>query len=162
MKEKKARVEDALHATRAAVDEGVIPGGEVGLLHSIPALDKLKTEGDEKIGVNCIKQALEAPLRQLVTNAGLEGSVIVNEIKKQKNTIGYDVASDKVTDMFEAGVIDPTKVARTALENAASIASLLITTEVVIADKPEKESAPAMPGGMPGGMGGGMPGMGGY
>ncbi len=160
MKEKKARVEDALHATRAAVEEGIIPGGEVGILHSIPALEKIKVEGDEQIGVNVIKRALEAPLRQLVFNAGLEGSVIVAEIKGQKNTIGFDAEKNKVTDMFEAGVIDPTKVARTALQNAASIASLLITTEAVIADKPEKEEGPKMPGGMPGGMG--MPGAMGY
>ena len=160
MKEKKARVEDALHATRAAVEEGVIPGGEVGILHSIPALDKLKVEGDEKIGVNCIRKALEAPLRQLVANAGLEGSVIVNQIKDKGNTIGFDAEKNEVTDMVAAGIIDPAKVARTALQNAASIASLLVTTEAVVADKPEKEGAPAMPGGgmgMPG-SGMGMPG----
>ena len=160
MKEKKARVEDALHATRAAVEEGIIPGGEVGILHSIPALDKLKVEGDEKVGVNCIRKALEAPLRQLVANAGLEGSVIVNQIKKEKSTVGFDAEKNEITDMVAAGIIDPAKVARTALQNAASIASLLVTTEVVIADKPEKEGAPAMPGGgmgMPGG-GMGMPG----
>ena len=162
MKEKKARVEDALHATRAAVEEGIIPGGEVGFLHSIPALDKIKVEGDEKIGVNCIRKALEVPLRQLVTNAGMEGSVIVNQIKEKKNTIGFDAEKNEITDMVEAGIIDPTKVARTALQNAASIASLLVTTEAVVADKPEKESAPAMPGGgMPGG-GMGMPGGMGY
>jgi len=160
MKEKKARVEDALHATRAAVEEGIIPGGEVGLLHSIPALDKIKVEGDEKIGVNIIRAALEAPLRQLVINAGLSGEVIANEIKKQKAPIGFDAEKNEQTDMIKAGIIDPTKVARTALQNAASIASLLITTEAVIADKPEKEDKQPMPGGMPGGMGGGMPPMG--
>ncbi len=161
MKEKKARVEDALHATRAAVEEGIIPGGEVGILHSIPALDNIKAAGDEKIGVNCIRKALEAPLRQLVANAGVEGSVIVNQLKKEKNTIGFDAEDNKITNMIEAGIIDPTKVARTALQNAASIASLLITTEVVVADMPEKEGKSAMPGGMPGGMGG-MPGGMGY
>ncbi|MBN2483302.1 MAG: chaperonin GroEL [Candidatus Omnitrophica bacterium] len=158
MKEKKARVEDALHATRAAVQEGIIPGGETGLLRCIPAVEKIKADGDEQIGVNIIKRVLEEPLRQLVTNAGLEGSVIVNQIKAEKPNIGFDAETNKVTDMFEAGIIDPTKVARTALQNAASIASLLVTTEAVIADKPEKEDKmPAMPGGgMPGG---GMPGM---
>jgi chaperonin GroEL len=157
MKEKKARVEDALHATRAAVEEGIIPGGEIGLLNSIPALDKIKSEGDELIGVNIIKRALEEPLRQLVGNAGVEGSVIVAQLKKEKNTVGFDAEKNKISDMFEAGIIDPTKVARTALMNAASIASLLITTEAVVADKPEKENkTPAMPQGMPGGMGGGM------
>ena len=161
MKEKKARVEDALHATRAAVEEGIIPGGEVGILHSILALNSIKVEGDEKTGVDCILKALEAPLRQLVANAGMEGSVIVNQIKKEKNTVGFDVENNKITDMLEAGIIDPTKVARTALQNAASIASLLITTEVVIADLPEKEGKSGMPGGMPGGMGG-MPGGMGY
>ena len=127
MKEKKARVEDALHATRAAVDEGIIPGGEVGLLHSIPALDKIKVTGDEVIGVNIIRKSLEAPLRQLVINAGYEGSVIVNQLKGQKNTVGFDAEKNKITDMFEAGIIDPTKVARTALQNAASIASAYVS-----------------------------------
>ncbi len=165
MKEKKARVEDALHATRAAVEEGIIPGGEVAILHSIPVLDKVKATGDEQVGVNIIKRALEAPLRQLVMNAGFEGSVIVADIKKQKPTVGFDAEQNRVTDMFEAGIIDPTKVARTALQNSASIASLLLTTEAIIADKPEKDDKsggmPAGMGGMPGGMGG-MPGMGGY
>jgi len=139
MKEKKARVEDALHATRAAVEEGIIPGGEVGLLRAIPALEKLDLEGDERIGANIIKRALEEPLRQLVSNAGFEGSVIVEQIKKEKTNVGFDAEKNHVTEMFEAGIIDPTKVARTALQNAASIASLLITTEVVVAEKPEKK-----------------------
>jgi chaperonin GroEL len=157
MKEKKARVEDALHATRAAVEEGIIPGGEVGLIRSIPAVDKLKLEGDEDIGKNIVRRALEEPLRQLVTNAGAEGSVVVDQVKKEKESVGYNAEANEITDMIKAGIIDPTKVARTALQNAASIASLLITTEAVIADKPEKEQpAPAMP---PGGMGGGMGGM---
>ena len=159
MKEKKARVEDALHATRAAVEEGIIPGGEIGLLRSIPALDSINTAGDEQIGVNTVRRALDEPLRQLVTNAGLEGSVMVEKIRNEKSTIGFDAENNKVTDMFEAGIIDPTKVARAAIQNAASIAGLLITTEAVVADKPEKEDKAPMPGGMPG-MGGGMPGMG--
>jgi chaperonin GroEL len=152
MKEKKARVEDALHATRAAVEEGIIPGGEIGLLRSIPAVEKLSLEGDEKVGSQIVKRALEEPLRQLVTNAGLEGSVIIDKIKKEKTNIGFDAEKNEVCDMFEAGIIDPKKVARTALQNAASIASLLITTEAVIADKPEKEEK--MPAGMPPGAGG--------
>ncbi len=160
MKEKKARVEDALHATKAAVDEGIIPGGEIGLLRSISVVEKLKLDGDEQIGANTIKRALEEPLRQLVSNAGFEGSVIVQKLKEEKATVGFDAEKNQITDMLSAGIIDPTKVARTALQNASSIASLLITTEAVVADKPEKEDkAPAMPpagmGGM-GGMGGGM------
>jgi chaperonin GroEL len=155
MKEKKARVEDALHATRAAVEEGIIPGGEIGLLRSIPVVEKLKLEGDEQIGANIIKRSLEEPLRQLVANAGVEGSVIVEKVRKEKTNIGFDAEKNEITDMIEAGIIDPTKVARTALQNASSIASLLITTEAVVADKPEKENKPAMPA-MPG-AGGGYP-----
>ncbi|MEI6632025.1 MAG: TCP-1/cpn60 chaperonin family protein, partial [bacterium] len=158
MKEKKARVEDALHATRAAVEEGIIPGGGVALIRTIPVLDKMKLEGDEKIGVDIVKRALEEPIRQLVQNAGLEGSVVVQRVKQEKANIGYDVAQDAYVDMIEAGVIDPTKVTRCALQNASSIASLLLTTEALITDKPEKEDRmPAMPpGGGMGGMGGGM------
>ncbi len=156
MKEKKARVEDALHATRAAVEEGIIPGGGVGLLRTIPSLDKLKLEGDEKIGVEIVRRALEEPIRQLTANAGLEGSVVVQRIKQEKTNVGYDVSQDAYVDMIEAGVIDPTKVTRSALQNAASIAALLLTTEAIITDKPEKEDRmPAMP------QGGGMGGMGG-
>jgi len=157
MKEKKARVEDALHATRAASQEGIVPGGGVALLRAIPALEKLKLEGDEKIGVNIVKRAIEEPLRQIAENAGLEGSVVVQRIKTEKTNVGYDVNQDAYVDMIEAGVIDPTKVARFALQNAASIAALLLTTEAVIADKPEKEDRmPSMPsGGGMGGMGGG-------
>ncbi len=158
MKEKKARVEDALHATRAAVEEGIIPGGGVALIRCIPSLDKLKLEGDEKIGVDIIRRALEEPIRQITQNAGLEGSVVVQRIKQEKTNIGYDVSQDDYVDMFDAGVIDPKKVTRSALQNASSIASLLLTTEALIVDKPEKdEKMPAMP---PGGMGG-MGGMGG-
>jgi chaperonin GroEL len=159
MKEKKARVEDALHATRAAVEEGIIPGGGVGLLRTIPALDKLKLADDEKIGVDIVKRALEEPIRQLAQNAGMEGSVVVQRVKQEKTNVGYDVAQDAYVDMISAGVIDPTKVSRSALQNAASIAALLLTTECVVTDKPEKESPMPMP---PGGGMGGMGGMGGY
>ncbi|MEK7225915.1 MAG: chaperonin GroEL [Bacteroidota bacterium] len=162
MKEKKARVEDALHATRAATQEGIVPGGGVAFIRTIAALEKLKLEGDEKIGANIVKRAIEEPLRQIVQNAGLEGSVVVQRIKQEKTNIGYDVSQDAYVDMIEAGVIDPTKVTRSALQNAASIAALLLTTETLIADKPEKEAAGGMPGGMPGGMGGMGGGMGGY
>jgi chaperonin GroEL len=160
MKEKKARVEDALHATRAATQEGIVPGGGVALLRAIPALEKMKLEGDEKIGVDIVRRAIEEPLRQITQNAGLEGSVVVHRIKTEKTNIGYDVSQDAYVDMLEAGVIDPTKVTRSALQNAASIAALLLTTEAVVCDKPEKEDKmPAMP---PGGGMGGMGGMGGY
>ncbi|MFH1339148.1 MAG: chaperonin GroEL [Candidatus Omnitrophota bacterium] len=155
MKEKKARVEDALHATRAAVEEGIIPGGGVALVRAMPALAKLTLTGDENIGVDIVKRALEEPIRQLVNNAGLEGPVVVQRVKQEKTNIGYDVNQDDFVDMIDAGVIDPTKVTRTALQNAASIAGLLLTTEVLVADKPEKEKEmPSMPPG--GGYGGGM------
>ncbi|MFA5060483.1 MAG: chaperonin GroEL [Candidatus Omnitrophota bacterium] len=154
MKEKKARVEDALHATRAAVEEGIVPGGGVALLRTISALEKLKLKGDEQTGVDIIKRAIEEPLRQLASNAGLEGSVIVEKLKnEEKGNIGYDISQDAFVDMFQSGVIDPAKVTRTALQNAASIAALLLTTEALITDLPEKDK-PAMPQ-MPGGMGGG-------
>jgi chaperonin GroEL len=153
MKEKKARVEDALHATRAAAEEGIIPGGGVALLRAIASLEKLKIEGDEKIGVDIIKRSLEEPIRQIAGNAGLEGSVVVQRVKQEKTNIGYDVSQDAYVDMIQAGVIDPTKVTRSALQNAASIAALLLTTEALITDKPEKdEKMPPMPPG--GGMGG--------
>jgi len=160
MKEKKARVEDALHATRAAVEEGIIPGGGVGLLRAIPALEKIKLDGDEKVGADIVRRSLEEPVRQLAINAGLEGSVVVQAVKKEKSNVGYDVSQDSYVDMIEAGVIDPTKVTRSALQNAASIAALLLTTEATVCDKPEKDDKmPPMPpagmGGM-GGMGGGM------
>lgn len=151
MKEKKARVEDALHATRAAVEEGIVPGGGVALIRCIPALEKLHLQGDENIGTQIIRRTLEEPLRQLVQNAGLEGSVIVQKIKDEKKNVGFDVENAKYTDMLEAGIIDPTKVTRVAIQNAASIAALLLTTEALITDMPEKEK-PAMgmpPGGMP-------------
>ncbi|MBM3249552.1 MAG: chaperonin GroEL [Candidatus Omnitrophica bacterium] len=155
MKEKKARVEDALHATRAAVEEGIIPGGGVGLLRCIPALEKAKFEGDERIGLEIVKRSLEEPSRQLAANAGLEGSVVVQRIKQEKASVGLDVGSGNYVDMLEAGIIDPTKVTRSALQNASSIAGLLLTTEAVVTEKPEKEEKmPPMPGGGMGGMGG--------
>ncbi|HBR14710.1 MAG TPA: chaperonin GroEL [Candidatus Omnitrophica bacterium] len=157
MKEKKARVEDALHATRAAVEEGIVPGGGVALLRAIEDLEALKLKGDEMTGVNIVKKALEFPVRQLAENAGLEGSVIVERLKTEKNIIGYDINQDEYVDMLKSGIIDPTKVTRTALQNAASIAALLLTTEALVTDAPEKDKAPAgMPGGMPGGGMGGM------
>ena len=160
MKEKKARVEDALHATRAAVKEGIVPGGGVALLRSIEAISSKNMEGDESIGADILKRALEGPIRQIIANAGLEESVIVNDIKKNKSkSYGYDARDEKFVDMIKAGIIDPTLVTRTAVQNAASVAGLLLTTEAVISDKPEPDApaAPAMPdmGGM-GGMGGMM------
>jgi chaperonin GroEL len=156
MKEKKARVEDALHATRAAVEEGIVPGGGVALLRCVDALAKMKLSGDEQIGVEIVKRALEEPIRTIANNAGLEGSVVVNKVKEMKMNEGYDADKDTYGDMFAAGVIDPKKVTRSALQNAASIAALMITTETVVTDIPEEDKASAgMPGGMPpGGMGG--------
>jgi chaperonin GroEL len=147
MKEKKARVEDALHATRAAVEEGIVPGGGVAFLRAAAALDTLKLDGDEGIGVDIVKRALEEPLRTLANNAGVEGSIVVQEVKKQKKTWGYDVAKAEYVDMLVAGIIDPTKVTRTALQNASSIAALMLTTEALVTEIPEKEAAPKMPGG---------------
>ncbi len=147
MKEKKARVEDALHATRAAVEEGIVAGGGVALLRAQAALDDLKLSGDEAIGVEIVRRACEAPLRQLVDNAGLEGAVVVQEVKKAKGANGYDVASGEYVDMIKAGIIDPTKVTRSALQNASSIAGLLLTTECMVTEIPEKKEAPAMPPG---------------
>jgi chaperonin GroEL len=152
LKEKKARVEDALHATRAAVEEGIIPGGGVTLLRAAPVINTLKLEGDQKVGAEILRRALEEPLRQLVRNAGLEGSVVVEHMSKEKRTNwGFDVMSEEYVDLVKAGIIDPAKVTRTALENAASVASMILTTEALVTDAPEKKSsAPAMPGG-PGG-----------
>ncbi|MBI4723438.1 MAG: chaperonin GroEL [Candidatus Stahlbacteria bacterium] len=152
MKERKARTDDALHATKAAVEEGIIPGGGVGYLRCIPALEKVKLSGDEQIGVNIVKKVLEEPARWIIANAGEEPSVIINEIMGKETHIGYDAQANEITDMMGAGIVDPTKVARIALQNASSIASLLITTEAMITEKPEKEK-PMMP---PGG-GGGYP-----
>jgi chaperonin GroEL len=153
MKQKKALVEDALHATRAAVEEGIVAGGGVALVRCIPALDKMKLSGEEQIGVDIIKKALEAPIRQLVENAGIEGSVVFEKVKNSTANMGFNVDTLKYEDMFESGVIDPTKVTRAALQNAASVASLMITTEAGIVELPEKEKAgPPMPPG--GGYGG--------
>ena len=160
MKEKKARVEDALHATRAAVEEGIVPGGGVALLRAISALDKIDVSDEEMVGINILRRALESPIRQIVENSGVESSVVVNQVKSKTGAYGYNARTGEYEDLFKAGVIDPTKVTRSALENAASIAGLLLTTECVITDAPEKNKGGGMPdmGGM-GGMGGGMPGM---
>jgi chaperonin GroEL len=152
MKEKKARVEDALHATRAAVEEGIVAGGGVALLRAQKALDNIKDlEADEKVGVAIVRRAVEEPTRQLADNAGREGALVVEEVKKRKGNEGYDVSADEYTDLVKAGIVDPTKVTRTALQNAASIAGLLLTTEALVTEIPEKEKTPPMP---PGGMGG--------
>jgi chaperonin GroEL len=152
MKEKKARVEDALHATRAAVEEGIVAGGGVALLRTQKSLDNVKDlEGDEKIGVQIVRRAIEEPTRQLADNAGAEGALVVEEVKKRKANEGYDVSTGEYTDLVKAGIVDPTKVTRTALQNAASIAGLLLTTEALVTEIPEKEKTPPMP---PGGMGG--------
>ena len=154
MKEKKARVEDALHATRAAVEEGIVPGGGVALIRAQKALANLKLEGDEAIGAQIVHRAVEAPLRQLADNAGLEGALIVQEVKKGKGNEGYNVATGNYEDLVKAGVVDPTKVTRSALQNAASISGILLTTEALVTEIPDKEKSPAMPGGGMGGMGG--------
>jgi chaperonin GroEL len=154
MKEKKARVEDALHATRAAVEEGVLAGGGVAYLRAQKALDTLKLEGDEAVGVQIVRRALEFPTRQLADNAGQEGALIVQEVKKRSGNEGFNVATGKYEDLVMAGVVDPTKVVRTALQNAASISALMLTTEALVTELPEKEKpGPTGPGGM-GGMGG--------
>lgn len=149
MKEKKARVEDALHATRAAVEEGIVPGGGVAFIRSIKALDKLKLDHDQQIGVTIVKRALEEPIRQIVANAGMEGSIVIEKVKESKEqNFGFDAYKEEYTDMLKAGIIDPTKVTRTALQNAASVAGLMLTTEVMITDMPEEEKKmPPMPGG---------------
>src|SRR5437660_2715106 len=155
MKEKKARVEDALHATKAAVEEGVVPGGGVALLRCVSALEKMNLPHDQQVGVNIVRRSLEEPIRQIAQNAGLEGSVVVDKVKKEGATRGFDAASETYVDMIEAGIIDPTKVTRFALQNAASVAGLMLTTEVMITEIPEEKKASAMPGGHPhgGGMG---------
>jgi len=167
MKEKKARVEDALHATRAAVEEGIVPGGGVALLRAIETVEKTVKgikQHDQKVGAEIVLKALETPIRQIVANAGLEGALIVDKVKASSTNEGFDAQEETYVDMISAGIIDPTKVVRTALENAASIAGLLLTTEAGIHDVPEEKAAGGgMPGGAPdmGGMGGGMGGMGG-
>jgi chaperonin GroEL len=154
MKEKKDRVDDALHATRAAVEEGIVPGGGVAYVRTIEALEKLKgANDDENTGIAIVKRALEEPLRQIVANSGVEGSIVVQKIKEGKGDYGFNARTEVYENLYGAGVIDPTKVTRIALENAASIAGMLLTTEAVVADKPEPKSA-AAPAGMPGGMGG--------
>jgi chaperonin GroEL len=155
MKEKKARVEDALHATRAAVEEGIVPGGGVALLRCISAMDTAKPDNDdERIGIDIVKRAVEYPTRALAANAGVEGSVVVQEVKKRKGNEGYNVSTGEYEDLVKAGVVDPKKVTRTALQNAASIAGLLLTTECLVTELPEKEKPAAAPGGHGGGMGG--------
>ena len=157
MKEKKARVEDALHATRAAVEEGIIPGGGVALLRAIPALSKVKVDEDQQVGIDIVARALEAPVRQICENAGVESSIVVQNIKDKKGDHGYDARNGEYVKMFEAGIIDPTKVARVAVQNAASIAGMILTTEVAVTEIPEDDKMPPMPpGGDMGGMGGMM------
>jgi chaperonin GroEL len=153
MKEKKARVEDALNATRAAVEEGVVVGGGVALVRCQKALKNLKLEGDRQVGIDILSRALESPLREIANNAGVEGSIVVQKVKGDKANQGYNAETDSYGDLVKAGVIDPTKVTRSALQNAASVSGLMLTTECIITDKPEEKSAmPPMPD--PGGMGG--------
>jgi len=159
MKEKKARVEDALNATRAAVEEGIVPGGGVAYIRTLPALDKMKLEGDQQVGVAIVKKALEEPLKMIAANAGMEGSIVVEKVKEKKGAFGFNARTDQYEDMIAAGVIDPTKVTRFALQNAASVASLMLTTQCMIADKPEEKGAGGGMPSMPPGGGGGYPGM---
>ena len=159
MKEKKARVEDALHATRAAVEEGIVAGGGVALLRAQRVLEGLEANEERRAGINIVIRALEEPLRRIAENAGIEGSIVVDKVKNAKGNHGFNAQTETYEDLLKAGVIDPTKVVRTALQNAASVAALLLTTEAMVAEKPEEKEAGGMPGGMPGGMGG-MGGMG--
>jgi chaperonin GroEL len=154
MKEKKARVEDAMHATKAAVEDGIVPGGGVALLRAIVEVDKIKEQGDVQIGVNIVKRALEEPTRQIIENAGVEGSVIVKELKEKGGFIGFNAQTEKTEDMLKAGIVDPAKVTKCAIQNAASIAGLMLTTEALISEIKEKH--PASAGGPPGGGMGGM------
>jgi len=156
LKERKHRVEDALSATRAAVEEGILPGGGVALLNALPALDKLKVSDDEAVGVATVKKAVEEPIRWIAENAGKDGSVIIDAVKKSKPGVGYDANDDEFCNMVEKGIIDPTKVVRSALQNAASIAAMVLITESLVTDIPEKNTTPAMPGGGMGDMGGMM------
>jgi chaperonin GroEL len=139
MKEKKARIEDALHATRAAVEEGIVPGGGVALLRCIPALDDVKAAVDEATGVDIVRRALRSPITQIAENAGADGAVICDKVLNEARTVGFNAATGQIEDLVKAGIVDPTKVVRVALENAASVATLLLTTEAVITDAPEKE-----------------------
>ena len=151
LKERKYRIEDALNATRAAVEEGFVAGGGTALVNAIPAVAALSEDGDVQTGINIVRRALEEPVRQIAENAGLEGSVIVNQLKAEKPGIGYNAATDEWVDMVAAGIVDPTKVTRSALQNAASVSALLLTTEAVVAEQPKEDAAPAMPAqGMPG------------
>ena len=153
MKEKKARVEDALHSTRAAIEEGIVAGGGVALIRAIDSLDDIEVDNeDQSIGINIVRRALEEPLRQIANNSGVEGSIVAQKVKEGEGDFGFNAQTEVYGNLIEQGVIDPTKVVRTALENAASVAGLLLTTETVVADKPEKEAAMPMPGGMGGGM----------
>jgi chaperonin GroEL len=154
MKEKKARVEDALNATRAAVEEGIVPGGGVAFLRATKSIDKLKLEGDEKVGADIVRRALEEPIRQIAENAGAEGSIVVQKVRDADGAYGFNAETETYEDLMTAGIIDPTKVTRVALQNASSIASLMITTEALVTEIPEKATASPMPHG--GGMGGGM------
>jgi chaperonin GroEL len=154
MKEKKARVEDAMHATKAAVEEGIVPGGGVALIRAGKVLDSLKLAGDQQIGVNIVKRAIEEPLRWIATNAGLEGSIVVQKVREMKDTEGFNALTDTYEDLVKAGVIDPAKVVRSALQNSSSIASLLLTTEALVSEIPEDKKEAPMPGGHGGGMGG--------
>ncbi len=153
MKEKKLRIEDALNATRAAVEEGIVPGGGTTFIDILPVLDEVKLEGDAKVGVDIVKRAIEEPVRQIAENAGQEGSVVVEAVKKAEKGVGFNALTNEYVDMIKAGIVDPAKVTRSALQNAASIAAMVLTTETLVADKPEPPAPPA------GGMGGGMPGM---
>jgi len=153
MKEKKARVEDAMHATKAAVEEGIVAGGGVAFLRASKALDKLKLEGDQQIGVNIVIRAIEEPLRWIAANAGQEGSIVVQKVKDGEGDFGYNAQTEKYENLVQAGVIDPTKVVRSALQHAASIAALLLTTEALVSEIPEEKKEAPMPGGH-GGMGG--------
>jgi chaperonin GroEL len=156
MKEKKARVEDALHATRAAIEEGIVPGGGVALIRSLAVLEKLALEGDQQFGVNIVRRAIEEPLRQIVNNAGLDASIVLDKVRNEKGSFGFNAQTEEYGDMYKMGVIDPTKVVRTALQNAASVASLMLTTDCMVAERPKKEQhAPSA------GAGAGMGGMGG-
>jgi chaperonin GroEL len=156
MKEKKARVEDALNATRAAVEEGIVPGGGVALVRSLSALEKIKIKADQKLGVKVVMRAIEEPLRRIASNAGYEGSVVIDKVKNLEGSMGYNAATNEYEDLIKAGVIDPTKVVRFALQNAGSVASLMLTTEAMIAEKPDDKAADPMAGAGAGGMGGGI------
>jgi len=158
MKDKKARVEDALHATRAAVEEGIVAGGGVALLRAQKTLDDIGDNEDQRAGVNIVRRAVEEPLRRIAENAGVDGSIVIDKVKHSKGNQGFNAQTEQYEDLLKSGVIDPTKVVRTALQNAASVASLLLTTEAMVAEKPDDKGAAGM-GGMGGGMPGGMPGM---